>query len=106
MDKVNEGNPNVIHRDMKSVRGKHDRVMKAMLKAVVDSTPEESLEKIVERLDKKHILDLRKELVACVREGMYERKDKELDIIRLAAYVWYIRLDAERQQAIMNEWDA
>lgn len=46
------------------------------------------------------LLDLRRELVGAVRQGMLERKDKEIEIAMLACFVWWNRLEKEKRFAL------
>jgi hypothetical protein len=44
-----------------------------------------------------NLLDLRRDLVQAVKEGMLERKDQEVKIGVLAALIWYTRLEEDRR---------
>lgn len=52
-----------------------------------------------------NLLVLRKQLLAYVKEGMYGRKDLEIDIGAIAALIWFNRLEAERRERILDEWN-
>ena len=47
------------------------------------------------------LLDLRKKLVRYIREGMYERKDKEIEIGWLAMSIWFNRMEFEKQANLL-----
>ena len=51
-----------------------------------------------------NLLELRKQLVAHIKEGMLGRKDQEEDIAILAAFVWYNRLEDAQRESIVAEW--
>jgi len=51
-----------------------------------------------------NLLELRKQLAATVKAGMYDREDLEEDIALLAAFVWFNRLAEERRRLIEAEW--
>lgn len=48
------------------------------------------------------LLNARKHLVDVVGKGMFERKDKELEIAMAAAMVWFKRLEFEERQRILD----
>jgi len=50
------------------------------------------------------LLKQRKRLAQALKQGMLERKDKELEIAIFAALVWYNRLEQKRQRDILEEW--
>jgi len=50
------------------------------------------------------LLKYRRELAACIREGMLERKDKEIEIVVLAVIVWFQRMGMDEQRRILEEW--
>ncbi len=52
----------------------------------------------------KDLLELRRRLVAKVKEGMLERKDMELEIAFLSMMIWFARLEKERRDRITDLW--
>lgn len=81
------------------------RKLRGVLKIFVREL-EKKLESSIKTMDgwddvsDKKLLDLRRELVGAVRQGMLERKDKEIEIAMLACFVWWNRLEKEKRFAL------
>jgi len=50
------------------------------------------------------LLGARTSLVRAIEEGMLERKDQEGKIGVIAAMVWFMRQEHDRQRRILEEW--
>ena len=97
------GTPVVTHRNTSQMLGKLKRVGKQFFKAVEQRASKAGLDEEFDwdNPEDDNLLDLRRALVATIKEGMYERKDMEIEIAMLAMFVWFNRLAYEEQQRIL-----
>lgn len=50
------------------------------------------------------LLNLRKKLVQAIKSGMLDKNDMEPEIAVYAATIWFMRLEKDRRDRIVNEW--
>lgn len=105
--------PKFVHRNTKDDEVKFDRMFRDFMKTVKTTAvrkirtgemqfkfdPNEDVGVSGEKL-----LEMRKELVAAVKEGMIDQKDQEEKIALLAAFIWFNRQDVEQKARILAEW--
>jgi len=96
--------PKVTHRKMGNEKKKLQSVIEAFSK-VMNAKALRQLERGWTGWDDpQNLLQLRKDLVQHIKEGMYERKDQEEDIALLACFIWFLRLSDEKRQDIIDTW--
>jgi hypothetical protein len=113
MIKSEKPTPKFIHRNTRDDEIKFDRMFREFAKIVKNSAVRQiKNQKMDFNFDPKEevdasgrkLLELRKQLIEAVREGMLERKDQEEKIALLAALIWFNRQDVEHKARILAEW--
>ena len=85
--------------------GAKRRKLRGVLKVFVGEL-EKKLESSIKVMDDwddmsgEKLLNLRRELVGAVKQGMLDRKDMEIEIAMLACFVWWNRLEGEKRFAL------
>jgi hypothetical protein len=103
--------PKVTHTNIRPELKKLARVLDEFKKQVLNCGEELLTKNVHGKMREwyKHtsiedLKDLRKHLVSQVKKGMLERKDQEVEIALAAMMVWFIRLESDKQNSILEMW--
>ena len=102
----------IVHSNTAQLKQKVDRALNAFTKQLKGEASRmfrtfgETQLDVKEDLAAKseRLLALRKKMVEYIKQGMYERKDMEVEIAWLAMLIWVHRMDAEKAARILEEW--
>ena len=94
----------VNRKDAKKVESIIDHFSKFMKSRAIRLMAEDKVKPLPERPTTEDLLNARRSLVSAVEAGMLERKDQEEIIGILAAIVWFMRQEEDRQNSILRMW--